>query len=182
MLGCVDNFSISHFLLIIIQSGLWARLGDPCLYQCPIGIHECRYYYYYYYYYCRFSHQRKLMVFHWRLCPSKSLWVSQTLLSILAVFNNAAVWMVSTRPQTSKSSRPFKNPLVTVPKPPITIGKISPSCPIVFFSILLQDLGSYLSFHILSVLFCGQLGQQCPQFCRFSFFVDHYKIRSSDRD
>ena len=32
--------------------------------------------------------------------------------------------MVSTRPPTSKSSSPFSNPLVTVPKAPITIGII----------------------------------------------------------
>ena len=32
--------------------------------------------------------------------------------------------MVSTRPPTSKSSRPFNNPLVTVPKAPITISII----------------------------------------------------------
>ena len=62
------------------------------------------------------------MVFHWRLSDSKSPQVSRTLLSILAVFNCAVVWMVSTRPPTSKSSRPFNNPLVTVPKAPITIG------------------------------------------------------------
>ena len=59
------------------------------------------------------------MVFHWRLSNSKSPQVSRTLLSILAVFNNAVVWMVSTRLPTSKSSRPFNNPLVTVPKAPI---------------------------------------------------------------
>ena len=41
------------------------------------------------------------MVFHWRLSDSKSPQVSKTLLSILAIFNNAVVWMVSTRPQTS---------------------------------------------------------------------------------
>ena len=64
------------------------------------------------------------MVFHWRLSDSKSPQVSRTLLSILAVFNNAVVWMVSTRLPTSKSSRPFNNPLVTVPKAPITIGII----------------------------------------------------------
>ena len=62
------------------------------------------------------------MVFHWRLSDSKPLQVSRTLLSNLAVFNNAVVWMVSTWPPTSKSSRPFNNPLVTVPKAPITIG------------------------------------------------------------
>ena len=71
-----------------------------------------------------FSHQRKLMVFHWRLCDSKSPQVSRTLLSILAVFNNAVIWMVFTRSPTSKSSRPFNNPLVTVPKVHITIGII----------------------------------------------------------
>ena len=71
-----------------------------------------------------FSHQRKLIVFHWRLSESKSPQVSRTLLSILAIFNNAVVWMVSTRSPTSKSSRPFNNPLVTVPKAPITIGII----------------------------------------------------------
>ena len=71
-----------------------------------------------------FSHQRKLMVFHWRLSDSKSPQVSRTLLSILAVFNNAVVWMISTRSPTSKSSRPFNNPLVTLPKAPITIGII----------------------------------------------------------
>ena len=50
--------------------------------------------------------------------------VSRILLSILAAFNNAVVWMVSTRPTTFKSSRPFNNYSVTVPKAPITIGTI----------------------------------------------------------
>ena len=53
-----------------------------------------------------------------------SLLVSRTLLSILLVFNDAAVWMVSAWLPTSKSSRTFNNPLVTVPKAPITIGII----------------------------------------------------------
>ena len=64
------------------------------------------------------------MVFHWRLTESKFPQVSRTLLSILAVLNNAVVWMVSTRPPTSKSSRSFNNPLISVPKAPITIGII----------------------------------------------------------
>ena len=72
----------------------------------------------------RFSHKRKLIVFHRRLSDSKSPQVSRTLLRILAVFNNAVVLMVSTRPPTSKSSRPFDNPLVTVPKAPVTIDII----------------------------------------------------------
>ena len=64
------------------------------------------------------------MVFQWSLGDSKSLQIFRTLLSILAVLNNAVVWMVSTRPPTSKSYSPFNNPLVTVPKAPITIGII----------------------------------------------------------
>ena len=59
-----------------------------------------------------------------RLSDSKSPQVFRTLLSILAVLNSPVVWMVSTRSPTSKSSRPFNNPLVTVPKAPITIGII----------------------------------------------------------
>ena len=81
-------------------------------------------YYHYLFTHYSFSHQLMLMVFRWRLSDSKSPQVSETLLSILAVFNNAVVWMVSTRPPTSKSSRPFNNPLVTVPNAPITIGII----------------------------------------------------------
>ena len=64
------------------------------------------------------------MFFHWRLSDINSPQVSRSFLSILAVFNNAFVWMVSTRPPTSKSSSPFNNPLVTVPKAPMTIGII----------------------------------------------------------
>ena len=64
------------------------------------------------------------MVFHWSLSDSKSPQISRTLLSILPVLNSTVVWMVSTRPQTSKSSSPFNNPLVTEPKAPITIGTI----------------------------------------------------------
>ena len=64
------------------------------------------------------------MVFHWSLSDSRSPHVSRTLLSILAVLNNAVVWMVSTRPPNSKSSSPFSNLLVTVPNAPITIGII----------------------------------------------------------
>ena len=64
------------------------------------------------------------MVVHWSLSDSKSLQVSRTLLSILAILNNVVVLMVSSRPPTSKSSSPFSNPLVIVPNAPITIGMI----------------------------------------------------------
>ena len=84
------------------------------------------------------------MVFHWSLSDSKSPRVSRTLLSILAVLNNAVVWMVSTRPPSSKSSSPFSNPLVTVPNAPITIGIIVTYMFHSFFNSLARS--RYLSF------------------------------------
>ena len=91
------------------------------------------------------------MVFHWSLSDSKSPQVSTTLLRILAVLSKAAVWIVSTRPPTSKFSRPFNNPLVIVPKAPITIGTI---VTFMFLSIF-NSLGRsrYLSFFSLSFRF-----------------------------
>ena len=84
------------------------------------------------------------MVFHRSLSDSKSPQVSRTLLSILAVLNNAVVWMFSTRPPTSKSSSPFSYPLVTVPNAPITIGIIVTCMFHSFFSSLARS--RYLSF------------------------------------
>ena len=69
-----------------------------------------------------FSHQLMLMVFHWGLSDNKSPQVSRTLLSIMAVLNNAVVWTVTSRPLISKSSSPCINTLVTVPSAPITVG------------------------------------------------------------
>ena len=64
------------------------------------------------------------MVSHMSMSGSKSTQVTRTLLSILVNVNNAVVSMVSTRPLISESSNPFNNPLVAVPKAPITIGII----------------------------------------------------------
>ena len=109
------------------------------------------------------------MVFHWSLNDSKSPQVSRTLLNILAVLNNAVVWMVSTRPLISKSSSPFSNPLFTVPNVPITIDIIVTCMFHSFFNS--QARSRYLSFFShLSVLFCGQPGQQSRLFCKFSLF------------
>ena len=84
------------------------------------------------------------MVFHWCLSDNKSPQVSRTHLSILAILNNAVVWMVSTRPPTSKSSSPISNPLFTVPSPPITIGIIVTCMFHNFFNSLAKS--RYLSF------------------------------------
>ena len=91
-------------------------------------------------------------VFFYRsLGDSKSPQVSRTLLSILAVLNNAVVWMVSTRPPTSNPSSPFSNPLVTVPNAPITIGIIVTCMFHRFFNSLVRS--SYLSFFSHSFIF-----------------------------
>ena len=96
------------------------------------------------------------MVFHWSLSDSKSPQVSRTLLSILAVLNNAVVWMVSTRPPTSKSSSPLSNPLVTVPNAPITIGIIVTRMFHSFFSSLARSRSfSFFSHSFSFILWCA---------------------------
>ena len=91
------------------------------------------------------------MVFHCSLNDSKSPQVSRTRLRILAVLSNAVIWIVSTRPPTSKSSRPFNNPLVIVPKALITIGTIVTFMFHSFFNSLARS--RYLSFFSLSFRF-----------------------------
>ena len=88
------------------------------------------------------------MVLHWSLNDSKSPQVSKTRLRILAVLSNAVVWIVSTRPPISKSSRPFNNPLVIVPNAPITNGTIVTFMFHSFFNSLARS--RYLSFFSLS--------------------------------
>ena len=85
-----------------------------------------------------------LMVFHWSLSDNKPPQVSKTLLSILAVLNSVVIWMVSTRPLIFNSPSPFNNPLVTVPKAPITIGIIVIFMSHSFFNSLARPW--YLSF------------------------------------
>ena len=88
------------------------------------------------------------MVFHWSLSDSKSPQASRTRLWILAALSNAVVWIVSPRPPTSKSSRPFNNPLVIVPKALITIGTIVTFMLHSFFNSLARS--RYLPFFSLS--------------------------------
>ena len=91
------------------------------------------------------------MVFHWSLGDSKSPKVSWTLFGILAVLNNAVVWMVSTHPPTPKSSSLFNNPLVIVPNIPITIRIIVTCMFHSFFNSLTRS--RYLSFFTHSFSF-----------------------------
>ena len=90
------------------------------------------------------------MVFHWSLSDSKSPQVSGTRFRILAVLSNAVVWIVSTRPPTSKSSRPFNN-LLVMPNAPITIGTIFTFMFDSFFNSLARSRN--LSFFSLSFRF-----------------------------
>ena len=60
------------------------------------------------------------MVFHWSLSDSKYPQISRTLLSILVDFNNAIIWILSTRPPISNSSGPLIKEIVS--STPITIG------------------------------------------------------------
>ena len=70
----------------------------------------------------------------------------------LVVLNNAQVWMVSARPETSKSSRLFNNPLVTVPKPPITIVIIVTCMFHSFFIYLARSRYLFFLSHSLSFI------------------------------
>ena len=138
-------------------------------------------YYYHHLLLESFSHKRWMMVFHWSLSDSKSPQVSRTLLNILAHLSNAVVWMVSTRLPTSKSPSLFINPLMIVPRAPITIGINVTFMFHRFFNPLVRS--RYLSFFSLSFNF-SLWSAGTAQFCKFSFFffVDYYKVWSSDRD
>ena len=61
-------------------------------------------------------------------------------------------WIVSTRPPTSKSSKPFNNPLVIVPKSPIIIGTIVTFMFHSFFNSLARSRYLSFVFHIPSLV------------------------------
>ena len=89
------------------------------------------------------------MVSHRSLSDIESLEVFR----ILTDFNYAVFWLVSIPPLIFKSFGPSVNPLVTVPRAQITVG-----------------ITATLMFHIfVQFFFCGQLGQQIPEFGTFSF-------------
>ena len=121
------------------------------------------------------------MVFHWSMSDSKSHQVSRTRLSIRAFLSNAFVWIVSTRPPTSKSSRPFNNPLVTVSNVPITIGTIDTFMFHSFFISLARS--RYLSFFSLSFgSILWSAGTAKSTILPILVFVDYYEVWSSGGD
>ena len=92
------------------------------------------------------------------------------------------VWIVSTRPPTSKSSNPFNNPLVTVLKAPITIGIIITFMIHSFFNCPARS--RYLSFFSLSFSFIlWSAGTTKFTILQVLFFVvDYNKVWSSGQD
>ena len=137
------------------------------------------------------------MVFHWSLSDIRYPQVSRTLFSIMADLNNTVVWMVSTRPLISKSSSPFINPSVTVPRAPITIDITVTFRFHSFFNSLARS--KYLSsfsfsfnftlssagtakFTILQVLFLFFSYLFFFSFFFFSVVVNYYKVWPSGRD
>ena len=118
-------------------------------------------------------------------------WVTASLLkssgffSVFCPFSTMLlVWMVSTRPPTSKSSRPFNNPLVTVRKAPITIGIIVTFMFHSFFNSLARLWYLYLFSHSFRfILWSARTAKSTVlQFFFFFFFVDYYKVWSSGQD
>ena len=120
--------------------------------------------------------------FHWSLSDSKSPQVSRTLLSILAVLNNAVVWMVTTQPPTSKSSRPFNNPLVTVTKATISIGIIVTFMFHSFFQISSEVEVLILLFPLFQFYSVVSRDSKVDNSADFFFFFDYYTVWASSRD
>ena len=99
------------FLLIIIRSGLLAKMRwSVCMSKSQRSLLLLLLLLFFFLLlllpFASFSHQRKLIVFHWSVSDSKSPQISRTLLSILADLYNVLVWMVSIRPLISNSSSP----------------------------------------------------------------------------
>ena len=110
------------------------------------------------------------MHFHRTLSDSKSPQVSRNLLRILSVRNNVVFGVVTTRPPTSRSSSPFNNLLVTVPKAPITIGIMVTFMFHNFFSSLARS--RYLSFFSLSFSFIQwSAGTDCYYYHYLNIFI-----------
>ena len=77
---------------------------------------------------------------------------------------------VSTRPPTFKSSSPFSNPLVTVPKTPITIGIIATFMFYIFFNSPARSRCLSFFSHSFSLLWSAGTARSTILKIRFFFF------------
>ena len=120
------------------------------------------------------------MVLHWSKFPL----ISRTLRSILADLSNAIVSMVSTHPLISKSSSPFTNSSVTVPRAQSATSIIVTYMFHSFFNSLARS--RYLSFFSLSFNFtqwsAGTAKSTVLKVLFFVVVVDYDKVWLSDRD
>ena len=120
------------------------------------------------------------MVSHWSLSDNKSPHVSRNLLSIL---NNTFFLstMVFTRPLISKSSSPCSNPLMIVPRTPITIGSTDTFMFHIFFNSLARSRYFILLFTFFQ--FYSVINQESKVHNSASslVFYDYYIIWSSGR-
>ena len=123
------------------------------------------------------------MVFCWSLNDSTSPQVSRTLLNILAVLNNVVVWW-SPLVFISKSFSPCTNPLVTVPRAPITIGISHFHVPQFFqfpckFQVLILLFGSFQLYSVVS--WDSKVYSLATSLFLFFFFFFLLTITRSDR-
>ena len=102
--------------------------------------------------------------FPWSLVPA-SLQVSRTLLSILANFSSAMVWVASILPVISRSSNLFSRFLGIVPKTPTMIGI---TITFMFYNFFISMVRSmYLSNFLFSFIFTMRFtGVNCQVFFR----------------
>ena len=91
-------------------------------------------------------------------------------IDISSILNNVVLWMVSTRPPTSKSSSSFNNPLVTVPNAPITIGIILTCMFHKFFNSLARSRYLSLFSHSFSFILWSP-GTAMSTILQFLFFL-----------
>ena len=138
-------------------------------YHLPNNIYKTYYYYHYCYSLRVFHISVSWWSFTWVWVTARPHQVSRNLLSFLADLGNAVVWMVLLLSFYFPSPPVLLLILWWLPKTRIIYG-ISLSWSIVCFffsSFLVRSM--YLFF--FSLLLCGQLGQQNPQFCKLSFFL-----------
>ena len=109
-------------------------------------------------------------MFHWRLNDCQFSQVPGTLLSILAILNNAVVWIISIRPPISNCSCSFPKLLGTVPSAPIAT---SITVILIFHSFLSSSARPKylsLSFRFLFFFF-GPLRRQNSLFLFIYLFI-----------
>ena len=106
---------------------------------------------------------------------------SRTFLSILADLRNAFLWMISTCPLISKSSRPLTSPLWIVPSTLITIGITISFILHSFFNSLARSRYSFLLLPFDFILWSVGMAKSFIRTVFFSIFFFFFNITWSGR-